>query len=65
MFSIRLGREEIVFICGYKMVKEALVMQADNFVDRPYSAIDDRIMNGNNGSQDTWTLEMCLVCQQW
>ncbi|KAF7642269.1 hypothetical protein LDENG_00261160 [Lucifuga dentata] len=30
------------------MVKEAIVMQADNFVDRPYSAISDRFYLGNS-----------------
>uniref|UniRef100_A0A667WUB9 Cytochrome P450, family 2, subfamily N, polypeptide 13 n=1 Tax=Myripristis murdjan TaxID=586833 RepID=A0A667WUB9_9TELE len=37
VFSIRFGSDEMVFVCGYKMVKEAIVTQAENFVDRPYS----------------------------
>uniref|UniRef100_A0A667WJB9 Cytochrome P450, family 2, subfamily N, polypeptide 13 n=1 Tax=Myripristis murdjan TaxID=586833 RepID=A0A667WJB9_9TELE len=37
VFSIRFGRDKMVFVCGYKMVKEAIVTQAENFVDRPYS----------------------------
>uniref|UniRef100_A0A667WLN9 Cytochrome P450, family 2, subfamily N, polypeptide 13 n=1 Tax=Myripristis murdjan TaxID=586833 RepID=A0A667WLN9_9TELE len=36
VFSIRFGRDKMVFVCGYKMVKEAIVTQAENFVDRPY-----------------------------
>uniref|UniRef100_A0A672ILQ4 Cytochrome P450, family 2, subfamily N, polypeptide 13 n=1 Tax=Salarias fasciatus TaxID=181472 RepID=A0A672ILQ4_SALFA len=36
VFSVRFGGENMVFVCGYKMVKEAIVSQAENFVDRPY-----------------------------
>lgn len=43
----------MVFVCGYKMVKEAIVTQADNFVDRPYSPLNDRIYVGNKGLQIT------------
>uniref|UniRef100_A0A3B5K4K3 Cytochrome P450, family 2, subfamily N, polypeptide 13 n=1 Tax=Takifugu rubripes TaxID=31033 RepID=A0A3B5K4K3_TAKRU len=46
LFSIRLGSGKIVFACGYKMVKEAIVTQADNFVDRPFNAFGDRIYMG-------------------
>ncbi|XP_034528912.1 cytochrome P450 2J2-like isoform X2 [Notolabrus celidotus] len=35
VFSVRRGSERMVFISGYKMVKEALVNQLDSFVDRP------------------------------
>ncbi|XP_022614938.1 cytochrome P450 2J2-like [Seriola dumerili] len=35
VFSLRRGSERMVFISGYKMVKEALVNQLDSFVDRP------------------------------
>lgn len=35
VFSLRKGSERIVFISGFKMVKEALVNQLDSFVDRP------------------------------
>lgn len=35
VFSLRRGSERVVFISGYKMVKEALVNQLDSFVDRP------------------------------
>ncbi|XP_075895315.1 cytochrome P450 2J6-like [Nelusetta ayraudi] len=46
VFSVRLGHDTMVFVCGYKMVKETIVMQAENFVDRPYSAVDDRNLKG-------------------
>ncbi|XP_051729884.1 cytochrome P450 2J6-like isoform X2 [Ctenopharyngodon idella] len=49
IFSLRLGRDKVVFITGYKMVKEALVTQAENFVDRPYSPLLARVYSGNAG----------------
>ncbi|XP_076009189.1 cytochrome P450 2J2-like isoform X2 [Genypterus blacodes] len=48
VFCIRLGRDKTVFVSGYKMVKEAIVKQADNFVDRPYSPMVTRIYSGNS-----------------
>uniref|UniRef100_A0A3Q3VU68 Uncharacterized protein n=1 Tax=Mola mola TaxID=94237 RepID=A0A3Q3VU68_MOLML len=49
LFSFRLGGNKIVFACGYKMVKETIVTQADNFVDRPYDPISDRFYSGQTG----------------
>uniref|UniRef100_A0A8P4GGX3 Uncharacterized protein n=1 Tax=Dicentrarchus labrax TaxID=13489 RepID=A0A8P4GGX3_DICLA len=49
VFSIRLGRDNVVFVSGYKMVKEAIITQAENFGDRPYSAIGDRVNSGPSG----------------
>ncbi|XP_016139168.1 cytochrome P450 2J5-like [Sinocyclocheilus grahami] len=49
IFSLRLGRDKVVFITGYKLVKEALVTQAENFVDRPYSPVQSRVYSGNAG----------------
>ncbi|XP_034036268.1 cytochrome P450 2J2-like [Thalassophryne amazonica] len=49
VFSIQVGRDKMVCVSGYKMVKEAVVTQADNFVDRPYSSIADRFFQGNTG----------------
>uniref|UniRef100_A0A3P8PI55 Uncharacterized protein n=1 Tax=Astatotilapia calliptera TaxID=8154 RepID=A0A3P8PI55_ASTCA len=46
VFSFCFGSNKMVMISGYKMVKEALVTQADNFVDRPYSALADRFYSG-------------------
>uniref|UniRef100_A0A667WJD1 Cytochrome P450, family 2, subfamily N, polypeptide 13 n=1 Tax=Myripristis murdjan TaxID=586833 RepID=A0A667WJD1_9TELE len=48
VFSIRFGRDKMVFVCGYKMVKEAIVTQAENFVDRPYSPLFERVYNGTS-----------------
>uniref|UniRef100_A0A8C6WXC7 Cytochrome P450, family 2, subfamily N, polypeptide 13 n=1 Tax=Neogobius melanostomus TaxID=47308 RepID=A0A8C6WXC7_9GOBI len=41
VFSFRFGSAKFVFVCGYEMVKEALVNQADTFVDRPFSPMAD------------------------
>ncbi|KAK2835780.1 hypothetical protein Q5P01_016264 [Channa striata] len=48
IFTFRFGSEKWVFVCGNKMVKEALVTQAENFVDRPSNAITDRFYSGNS-----------------
>lgn len=45
--------KKIVFASGYKMVKEAIVTQADNFVDRPFNAFGHRIYMGQNGVQNS------------
>lgn len=49
VYSVRLGGDKIVFVCGYKMVKEAIVTQADNFVDRPYSPLNEKLYMGDKG----------------
>ncbi|XP_037626174.1 cytochrome P450 2J5-like [Sebastes umbrosus] len=59
VFSLRLGGDKIVVVSGYKMVKEAIVTLADNFVDRPYNAITDRFYSGYSGglfmsNGETW-----------
>ncbi|KAG8003541.1 Cytochrome P450 2J6 [Nibea albiflora] len=59
VFSVRLGSEKMVFASGYKMVKEAIVIQAENFVDRPYDPVMDRFYSGGSGglfmsNGETW-----------
>ncbi|KAJ0065308.1 hypothetical protein NL108_007016 [Boleophthalmus pectinirostris] len=49
VFSLRFGSDKIVFICGYKMVKEALLNQADIFVDRPFSPMVERFYSSTGG----------------
>ncbi|KAM9385851.1 uncharacterized protein KZ484_007430 [Pholidichthys leucotaenia] len=49
VFSFRIGSRMTVFVCGYKMVKEAIVTQADTFVDRPYSPMSERFYLGTSG----------------
>lgn len=58
VFCIRLGRHKTVFVSGWKMVKEALVTQADNFVDRPYSPMVTRIYSGNSGESHKKNTQM-------
>ncbi|XP_069550922.1 cytochrome P450 2J6-like [Brachyistius frenatus] len=59
VFSVRFGSDKTVFVSGYKMVKEAIVTQAENFVDRPYSAMSDRFYSGTSAglfmsNGETW-----------
>uniref|UniRef100_A0A3P8VAZ9 Cytochrome P450, family 2, subfamily N, polypeptide 13 n=1 Tax=Cynoglossus semilaevis TaxID=244447 RepID=A0A3P8VAZ9_CYNSE len=49
VFSVRMGRDKAVFLTGYKMIKEALVTQAENFVDRPFSPMAERFYSGSGG----------------
>uniref|UniRef100_A0A8C2XJ63 Cytochrome P450, family 2, subfamily N, polypeptide 13 n=1 Tax=Cyclopterus lumpus TaxID=8103 RepID=A0A8C2XJ63_CYCLU len=51
VFSVRLGGEKMVFVSGYKMVREAIVTQADNFLDRPKDEIANRFYLGDTGNQ--------------
>ncbi|MBN3325709.1 CP2J2 protein, partial [Atractosteus spatula] len=43
VFSVRFGRNKAVFVTGYKMVKEALINQAETFAARPPSPTMDRL----------------------
>ncbi|XP_061894786.1 uncharacterized protein LOC133644382 [Entelurus aequoreus] len=46
VFSLRKGSERMVFVWGYKMVKEALVTQLDSFVDRPVVQLFHKYFKG-------------------
>ncbi|KAF1385927.1 hypothetical protein PFLUV_G00112850 [Perca fluviatilis] len=46
VFSLRKGSERMVFVSGYKMVKEALVNQLDSFPDRPIVPLFHVIFKG-------------------
>ncbi|XP_061095953.1 cytochrome P450 2J2-like [Conger conger] len=46
VFSLRKGSEKIVFVSGYKMVKEALVTQGENLADRPVLPLFHEIFKG-------------------
>ncbi|KAI4892531.1 hypothetical protein NFI96_024700 [Prochilodus magdalenae] len=50
VFSVRWGNEKTVFICGYKMVKEALVTQPDIFSERPIIPLFDKVYKGRSVS---------------
>lgn len=67
VFSFRFAGDKLVFVCGYKMVKEALVNQADIFVDRPFSPMGERTYGGTGGhvlhllQASHWILRLCSV----
>lgn len=46
VFSLRMGREWIVVLNGFKAVKEALVNQGDGVIDRPEQALQVDIAHG-------------------
>ncbi|XP_005923249.1 cytochrome P450 2J2 [Haplochromis burtoni] len=46
VFSLRRGSERMVFVAGYKMVKEALVNQLDSFVNRPIIPLFHVVLKG-------------------
>ncbi|KAM9763027.1 cytochrome P450 2J2-like isoform 2-T2 [Menidia menidia] len=48
IFSVRLFGGRIVVINGYKLVKEALVKQGENFIDRPIIPLFEHLV-GNKG----------------
>ncbi|XP_040204215.1 cytochrome P450 2K1-like [Rana temporaria] len=47
VFSIQLGMEKMVVLCGYDTVKDALINHAEEFYERPYTAMSARTSNGN------------------
>ncbi|KAL7871965.1 hypothetical protein SRHO_G00069480 [Serrasalmus rhombeus] len=49
IFSLRWGSDKVVFISGYKMVKEALITQLDSFADRPAIPMFQKIFQGLGG----------------
>lgn len=55
VFSLRRGSERMVFVSGYKMVKEALVNQLDSFADRPIVPLFHVVFKGLG--EYTWTNE--------
>ncbi|XP_034002505.1 cytochrome P450 2J2-like [Trematomus bernacchii] len=46
VFSLRIGSQRMVFVSGYKMVKEALVIQLDSFIDRPIIPLFHAVFKG-------------------
>ncbi|KAA0708663.1 Cytochrome P450 2J2 [Triplophysa tibetana] len=54
IFGLRSGTDKIVYVSGYKMVKEVLITQGENFISRPISPLFDSLYKGqgisfNNG----------------
>ncbi|XP_061098643.1 cytochrome P450 2F5-like [Conger conger] len=57
VFSIQLGLRKMVVLTGYETVKEALVLKADQFAERPDIPIFKKITKGNGiifGHGDSW-----------
>ncbi|XP_077345207.1 cytochrome P450 2K1-like isoform X1 [Lithobates pipiens] len=47
VYSIQLGTEKMVVLCGYDTVKDALINHAEEIYERPYTALSARASNGN------------------
>ncbi|KAJ7992922.1 hypothetical protein DPEC_G00267100 [Dallia pectoralis] len=58
IFSMSLGRDKTVFVTGYKMVKEVLVTQAENFASRPHSPMSARVYTGSSAASLSYGLFM-------
>ncbi|CAJ0953262.1 unnamed protein product, partial [Ranitomeya imitator] len=43
IFTVYLGAQRLVVLCGYDMVKDALVNHAEEFAGRPYTAIGSKV----------------------
>lgn len=46
VFSVQIGSQKMVILCGYETVKDALVNHAEEFSDRPYVPIFHDISKG-------------------
>lgn len=49
VFSLRRGNERMVYVTGYKMVKDALVNQLDSFAERPIIPLFHAVFKGIGG----------------
>ncbi|XP_044147856.1 cytochrome P450 2K6-like isoform X1 [Bufo gargarizans] len=47
VFSVQIGSQKMVLLCGYETVKDALVNYAEEFSERPYVPIFHDIAKGN------------------
>lgn len=47
IFTVWLGPQPVVVLCGYKVVKDALVGHAEEFGGRPSIPINDRVTKGH------------------
>ncbi|XP_077147712.1 cytochrome P450 2A10-like [Ranitomeya variabilis] len=57
VYTLQLGVEKVVVICGYEAVKDALVNHADELSGRPNVALLDEMYKGNGvtlSSNDNW-----------
>ncbi|XP_073442595.1 cytochrome P450 2K1-like [Dendrobates tinctorius] len=57
VYTLQLGVEKVVVICGYEAVRDALVNHADEFSGRPKVAMFDEMYKGHGiimASSDNW-----------
>ncbi|XP_077147728.1 cytochrome P450 2K4-like isoform X2 [Ranitomeya variabilis] len=57
VYTLQLGVEKVIVICGYEAVKDALVNHADEFSGRPKLAMFDEMYKGHGiffTSNDNW-----------
>ncbi|KAM8953988.1 cytochrome P450 2K1-like isoform 2-T2 [Pelodytes ibericus] len=47
VFSMQIGFEKVVVLCGYKAVKEALIDHAEEFAERPTLPVVHEVSKGN------------------
>lgn len=55
VFSLRRGNERMVYITGYKMVKDALVNRLDSFAERPIVPLFHVVFKGLGGFKRAYT----------
>ena len=54
----------MVCVSGYKMVKEAIVTQDDNFVDRSHDPFSDRIYAGQSCPYISFVSILCIYIER-
>ncbi|XP_069584369.1 cytochrome P450 2K6-like [Ranitomeya imitator] len=57
VYTLQIGVEKVVVICGYEAIKDALVNHADEFSARPQVALLDELFKGHGilfSSNDNW-----------
>nr|UWY61444.1 cytochrome P450 25886 [Bufo gargarizans] len=47
VFSVQIGMTKTVVLCGYEVVKDALINHADAFSDRPYAPVTAKFAKNN------------------
>lgn len=57
---MHLGSQRLVVLCGYEMVKAALVDRAEDFASRPSVPLLEKTNNGHGGSRSTAAAALAL-----
>lgn len=61
VFSLRMGREWVVVVNGFKAVKETLVNQGDSVIDRPEQALQMDIAHGQGERTNIKDVTYCTI----